>query len=119
MGFISQTLSRWVSRNRDRDYISNLSEAAREDMGVTLDEAMALVDSRPDTRERMLKMAALFELSEADIDRDRQTCLEVSLACGRCKSSRVCASFLAGDRSVSPLDFCPNASTYADLAGAA
>ncbi|MCG6857219.1 MAG: hypothetical protein LJE67_04055 [Salaquimonas sp.] len=119
MKTLSATIRDWMMRERDRAYVAGLSRIDQEDLGMLRADVFELLDGRDDTRDRLLAMAARFGLSAEDIDRDRQTCLDISLACGKCKSSGICARFLAGDSYVGPDDFCPNASRYAEMAGAA
>ena len=119
MKAISKAIQNWVMQERDRAYLSGIPHMGEEDLGMTRDEALALIDGRADTRERLLAMAGTFGLSAEDIDRDRQASLDISLTCGKCKSSRICARFLAGHSYAGPESFCPNSAKYAEMADAA
>jgi len=115
MKSISQAVRDWVMRDRDRDYLASLEAP---DFGVARADALDLLNGRSDTRERLLTMAARFGLSPEDIDRDRQTSVDIARACGRCRTEKICRDYLAGKRDLSPCGFCPNAEKYAELARA-
>ena len=115
MKSISQAVRDWVMRDQDRGYLAGLETT---DFGVARSDALDLLDGRSDARERLLAMAARFGLSAEDIDRDRQTSVDIARACGRCRTERICRDYLAGKRDLSPCGFCPNAERYAELARA-
>lgn len=119
MTIFSGRIKKWLMRDRDRAFLENLPDRAWGDMGLTKGDALELVDARPDVRERMLAMAARYGLGAEDIDPQRQAALDIALACGRCRSTGVCARYLAGMEGVAPDEFCPNAKRYADMVAAA
>jgi hypothetical protein len=115
MTAILEKIHRWVNEGRDAAYLAGQGRAA-PDLPIDRADARRLLNSRADVRERMTDMAGRFGLTAADIDQDWGTALEVSLACGACRSEKTCRKYLEGSSDAYPSEFCPNAAIYADLA---
>lgn len=87
------------------------------DLGLSSWEYDTLARSRPSMPEQMKRMAAKFGLREADLERDRWTHLDLSLACAQCDRAGDCAAYLRGE-GVFERTECPNAERFAELATA-
>ena len=113
MKTIVEKFRSWKDQERDVSFFDGQGNQA--DLAISREDGMRLVQSRKDVRARLTEMASRFGLSTADIDADRQTALDVAMACGECRSEKTCRHYLAGDSDADPREFCPNAATYEGL----
>lgn len=114
-----KSLKNWTSRERDSAFLAGDDGRAASDLGIGTNDGVRLVNGREDVRERMTDMASRFGLAPSDIDRNRQTAVDVSLTCAECRNERTCRRYLAGKGSDDPHAFCPNADVYDELAAQA
>ena len=102
---------------RALDEIDGLSDRELSDIGLSRAEMAELATMSAAVPARMARMAALFGLTEEDLQRHRPTFLEALEVCAHCGAARTCAHrFAEGSATPSSVGFCPNVPLYRDLA---
>ena len=112
---IRALLGELLARQRKLSEIARLSDRDLADLGVSRDQAERLAALPDDVPGRVLAMARIFDLTEADLTRDRGAWDEVLTTCHACRELAACRRLLArGDRA-DPTEaaFCPNAAVFA------
>lgn len=106
---------------RDQREIDALSDREVEDLGLTREQLHAFARVPMDVPERLVAMAAIFGLTEADVKRTHSEYLELLEVCARCGARQQCAETLDSFATARPAacGFCPNAATYQRMAGIA
>jgi hypothetical protein len=113
---LSHILHRWTALSvtggpTDRDLA---------DLGLTRDQADRLAHLPRAVPERMAAMAAIFGLSQAELEASRDDWLAFAETCADCRHKGACRSTLAKGPAAlrTETDFCPNAAQYASLSAA-
>ncbi|MDR0808264.1 MAG: DUF1127 domain-containing protein [Gemmobacter sp.] len=111
---LQAVFARWRSLNE----IAALSGRDLHDMGMTRHQAEDFARMPADTTARLVKMAAIFGLTEAELQAEHNAWLEMVQTCGHCGVRRECAGVLGHAETAHPDEcgFCPNAAEYADRA---
>lgn len=104
---------------RDQREIDALSDREVEDLGLTRDQLRAFARVPMDVPERLVAMAAIFGLTEADVKRNYADYLELLEVCAQCGARRECAETLDHFTTAKPAScgFCPNSTSYERMAG--
>ncbi len=103
-------------RAADEEAVLALSERELADLGVSRDQALALVRMPPEVPERVAAMAKIFGVTEADLAGNRADWEELLTTCAACAETRICRRFLARDeRDPANARFCPNAPHFEGL----
>jgi hypothetical protein len=113
---LSRILHRWTALSvtggpTDRDLA---------DLGLTRDQADRLANLPRAVPERMAAMAAIFGLSQAELEASCDDWLSLAEACADCRHKGECRRTLDRGPAASrtETDFCPNAAHYAGLSAA-
>lgn len=117
MSTLWNAFERWLSNQRDREFIQQMNAVAESDVGFARSELKHFLSNRNDTRERLLTMAEKFGVSPEQIDAERWRAVKLTQACGQCSQEKMCKRFLDKDGDAEGADaFCPNASEYRQMA---
>ena len=109
-------VSDWFRRQHEREYLQSSNSMELSDAGISRSDFMTALTAPPDTRERMMSMAASFGLPSEAIDKDRWLALDTARACAQCGDRAACKRWLNGhEDTLEPDDFCPNAARYAGM----
>lgn len=108
--------ARWRSLNE----IAALSERDLDDMGMTRDQVQDFAQMPADTTARLVKMASIFGLTEAELRAEYGAWLDLVQTCGHCGVRRECDGVLdhAATAHAGECGFCPNSAEYAARAAA-
>lgn len=108
---IKSLMERW----HDIKEIDALSERDLDDLGMSRDQVQAFARMPRDISDRVKHMAAIFGLSDAELQVNHEGYLEILSTCGSCRDRAKCSHLLARGADASPLeaDFCLNAETFA------
>lgn len=102
---------------RDRAEIRSLTERDLDDLGLSKDELIVLVQTPEPVAVRQRKMAARFGLTDGDLSDSRHDLVAAVQRCRNCGATQECATYLANpDLAADQATFCPNADTYRGLA---
>lgn len=109
----------WHEMRRMAAEIAGIDEADLAGMGVTRAELLEFARMPPDQVARMERMAAIFGVLQGTLDHEPDLRNDILRRCIHCGAKATCASVLDADDRVTAAecDFCPNAETYATLAG--
>ncbi len=111
---IKELVSRW----RSVQEIDSLTDRDLDDLGMTRAQVTKFALMPHDVPDRLAAMAAIFDLSAADLKRDYTAYLDLLGTCGSCRDRAACTRVLARGDLSKPADcgFCPNAESFAELA---
>jgi len=111
---------RWRAGRHRRDALCRAGARNGADIGLGRDEVLGFLRFPRDLNDRMRRMAAVFGADFARIERVRGLYAGAAQACGTCAHRDACARELwaEGGTSAERCGFCPNAATYARIAGA-
>lgn len=114
-GWIEDMLARWQAERE----VDALSARDLTELGLSRPEAHTLARTPPEVTGRVARMASVFGLTTADIQRDLPTYRELVAACATCSHVGECRDRLQDAAQLSPddVEFCPNAKVYTDKAG--
>lgn len=106
-------LQRFLHRQRERNAVAALTEEELDDLGLSRDRALRLASMSPDVPQRVAGMAGLFGVSGADLQRDRDTWLEMLETCEDCTKLDACRRLrlLEDFATAEQAGFCPNRAT--------
>ena len=98
--------------------VDSLTERDLDDLGMTRDQVYRFIRMPADIGDRVKHMAAIFGLSEADVQKDHTSYVEILERCGTCTDRAACSKVLALGDAARPeqCDFCRNARTFASAA---
>jgi hypothetical protein len=115
-----ERLQALMARWREVKEVAALSDHDLADLGMTRDQVETFAQMPRDVPDRLVRMAAIFGLTEAELKRHHGEYLALVETCGRCGSRADCARMLGSCEKKGPEDcsFCPNAEAYARLIGA-
>jgi uncharacterized protein YjiS (DUF1127 family) len=107
---IKALMERW----HDVKEINELSERDLDDLGMSREQVQAFARMPRDITERVKHMAAIFGLSDAELQVNHDAYLEILSTCGNCRDRTKCAHLLAQGADASPLEaeFCLNFDTF-------
>ncbi len=95
--------------------VAQMTDRELEDLGMTRGQMADLMRMPADSAERMLKMAAVFGLTEDEVKAHHDEYMELLGTCGTCGARGPCARTLANpgaDAAEQASHFCPNAGVY-------
>lgn len=97
--------------------ISALTPTDLADLGMSREQVEFFVRMPLDVPTRMAQMAGVFGLTEDQLKADYSGYMELLEVCGHCGARKACSKVLDHAKSAvrSEADFCPNASTYAQM----
>jgi hypothetical protein len=108
---IKALMHRW----HDLNEIARLSQRELDDLGMTRDQVEAFVRMPEDVPDRVIAMAQIFGLTEAQVRADHDRYHELLYTCGQCKDRKNCGKVLARGALAMPSDaeFCLNKANFA------
>ena len=111
---IKALMERW----HDVKEINELSQRDLDDLGMSRDQVQAFARMPHDIGQRVKHMAAIFGISEAELQVNHDAYLEILSTCGYCRDRAKCAHLLAqgADASALEAEFCLNYDTFNALA---
>ncbi|MDT8854003.1 DUF1127 domain-containing protein [Paracoccaceae bacterium Fryx2] len=114
---IRERIQAMIDQWRSLQEVSHLSDRELDDMGMTREQVVRFVRMPAAVPERMAKMAAVFGLTEAELQQAYAEYLDLMETCATCGARKVCVSALAHADDLEPADcgFCPNAAAYAEM----
>ncbi len=115
MGWINNVLQ---CRRAVRE-VDALSERDLNELGLSRDEVRAFARTSPEVTARVARMASVFGLEAADIQRDIPGYRDLVASCATCGRAGECRDRLQDAAHLTPddVDFCPNAPAYAAKSG--
>lgn len=117
MKSIWDVFEKWLSDQKDKDFVSGMDSLAEADLGLARDELQTFMSNRSETRNQLLEMAERFGITEAEIEKERWRALDLTKACGNCSEVSACHRFLLGSGGADGADaFCPNAPAFREMA---
>lgn len=113
LGQLSHILHRWAALS----VTGGPSDRDLAELGLSREQAHRLAHLPRTVPERMTAMAAIFGLSKADLEANRNDWIALAETCADCRHRGECRSTLAMGAAATPADtgFCPNAGHYAEL----
>ena len=108
---IKALMDRW----HDIKEIDSLSERDLNDLGMSRDQVQAFARMPRDISDRVKHMAAVFGISDAELQSNHEAYIDILSTCGGCRDRAKCAHLLARGTDASPLEaseFCLNAETF-------
>lgn len=108
---IKALMHRW----QDLKEIAQLSQRDLDDLGMTRDQVEAFARMPQDVPDRVVAMAQIFGLTEAQVRADGDRYHELLHTCGQCKDRRNCSKVLERGALAKPSDaaFCMNKTSFA------
>ena len=107
---IKALMERW----HDVKEINELSQRDLDDLGMSRDQVQAFVRMPHDIGERVKHMAAVFGISDAELQANHDAYIDILSTCGNCRDRARCTHLLAQGAEASPLEasFCLNYDTF-------
>lgn len=107
---IKALMDRW----HDIKEINALTDRDLEDLGMSRDQVNAFARMPRDISDRVRHMAAVFGLSDAELQSNHEDYLGLLTTCGACRSRGQCAHVLAKGTEARPeeVDFCGNVPAF-------
>ena len=104
-----------IDRWQQLKTLNELSDRDLADLGMSRAQVEAFIRMPPDVPDRVIRMAAIFGIAEADLKADHAEYLELLGTCGPCRDRGACSLVLARGELARPSEaaFCPNAGIYA------
>lgn len=111
-----ERLKAMVEHRREHAEIAQLSERDLDDLGLTREQLLNVVDTPEDVSRRMLQMAARHGISEEELENYRQDFAVLLGTCAHCHSVGTCGRMLADPTEpAEAATFCPNHKDYLAL----
>ena len=107
---IKALMHRWQNLNE----IAHLSQHELDDLGMTRDQVEAFVRMPQDVPDRVIAMAQIFGLTEAQVRADHDRYHDLLYTCGQCKDRKNCSKTLERGALAKPSDaeFCLNKASF-------
>lgn len=107
-----------LERRRQMQEAAALTPADLHDLGLSRGQLDAIMRAPETMPARMVAMARVFGLTEAQVGGGHPTHVDLLTTCATCTETRRCQRALARGDALRPDDcgFCPNAEVYEDLA---
>jgi hypothetical protein len=106
-----------VDRWHDLREVESLTDRDLEDLGMSRAQVLHFTRMPYDVADRVAHMAAVFGLTEDELQKDYGAYLDLLDTCGGCTERGPCARILAsGQASPDRCLFCPNAPAFAAAA---
>lgn len=107
-----------LARLHQVEEVQALTDRDLEDLGMTRGQVLDFLRMPTDITQRVTAMAAIFGVPEAELRRDHAQWVDLLSTCGHCASRGACSKVLELADMADParVDFCGNATVFADLA---
>lgn len=113
-----ERLKAMVEHHREHLEIAQMSDRDLDDLGLTREQLIHVVDTPEDVSRRMLQMAKRHGISEEELEAYRQDFAQLLETCDHCHSAGKCGRFLADpSQPATAATFCPNHAEYLALVG--